>query len=98
MSKADKPGKVIRVDPIIWKYLNQQRKPKETVSALIRRLLYLPTKKGEAQPQRLFYILPESKIVCESIEEARGQAILKAVKSGKKRPSEKPVAVRAVSE
>lgn len=98
MTSKQKPGKVIRVDPMIWKYLSQNRKPKETVSALIRRLVGLPPRKGaNIQSGYRYYILPESKIVCDSIEEARGQAILRAIKAGKKKPTEKPIEVRAVN-
>lgn len=96
-SKKDiKPGKVIRVDPVIWKFITHNRKPKETVSAVIRRLFLLPPRKGQAPQIQTFYILPESRIVCASIEEARGEAILRAIKSGKKKQIEKPIAVRAV--
>lgn len=93
-----KPGKVIRVDPVTWNFLTKNRKEKESVSAAVRRLLALPPKKGKAQEMQVYYILPESRIVCYSIEEARGQAILKAVKAGKDQPTEKPIRVKAIND
>lgn len=96
-SVKPKPGKVVRVDPMIWKFLGSQRKPKETVSAALRRLLGLPSRKGE-DPQGIIYILPESGIVCQTLAEARGEAILRAVKRGKKKPTEKPLKARVIGE
>lgn len=50
----------------------------------------------EQKRAKTYFILPESRIVCDSIEDARGKAILVAVKGGKKKPTEKPVVVREV--
>lgn len=92
----EKPGKVIRVDTHTWKFLTQNRRPKEQISTLVRRLFGIPARKNEYEV-KTFYILPESRIVCDSIEEARGEAILRAVRKGKKKPSEKPLEVRPVA-
>jgi len=91
-----KPGKVVRVSPKVWEYLKTKRKPKETIDSLIRRLIGFPNKKGEPNSVNTYFILPETKIVCDSVEEARGKAILFAIKNGKKKPTEKPVRVREV--
>jgi hypothetical protein len=97
-SKArPKPGKVLRVDPLIWKFLSDRRKPKETNSALVRRLMGLPPRKGDATEAKTWFILPESKVACHTIEEARGAAIVIAVRTGKKKPSERPVEVREIA-
>lgn len=83
-----KPGKVLRVDPLIYKMLSAKKGPKETWSSVIRRLLGLPSRKGE-QPKK-HYVLPSS--LSESLPEARGRAVIEAAK--KKTKPEKPVAVR----
>lgn len=94
--KSEKPGKVIRVDPLIWKHLNQHRKQHETVSSALRRLMGLPPRKGEFSPIQTFYILPESRVVALTIEEARGLAVIHAVRKGKKKTTEKPIEVRQI--
>lgn len=83
-----KPGKVLRVDPMIYKVLASKKGPKETWSAVLRRLLGLPSRKGVA-PKKHF-VLPSALI--ESLPEAKGRAVLEAAK--KKTKPEKPVAVR----
>ena len=95
--KKQKPGKVIRVDPTIWNHIQDKRKPRESISALLRRCLGLPSKKGDKTEGEVFYILPESKVVCRTLAEAKGEAILQAIKAGKKKPTEKPIEVRVVS-
>lgn len=86
--KKPKPGKVIRVDPVVWKLLSAKREPKETITAVLRRLLALPGRKGEKPKQ--YYILPSD--LTETISEARGRAIVMAVR--RKTKPEKPIAVR----
>lgn len=90
-ARKEKPGKVVRVDPVTWKLIASSRGAKETVTAVIRRLMGLSPRKGDA-PKKL-YVLPSA--LSESIEEARGKAILEAVK--KKGKPEKPIAVRVES-
>ncbi len=82
-----KPGKVIRLDPTLMKLVLKEKGPKETMSAVLRRLLALPPKR-----EKLSYVLPSD--LFRTIAEARGRAVLIAVKSGKKRATEKPIAVR----
>ena len=92
-----KPGKVLRVDTATWKYLQENKRPKERNATAVRRLIGLPPKKKEYEVPQQLYVLPESRIVCSSLAEARGEAIIRAVKKGKKKPTEKPLAVRIVS-
>jgi hypothetical protein len=87
----DKPGKVIRVDPITWSFLKERKGRRETISALVRRLIGLPSKKGIVDTTAKFALPSE---LFDSIEEARGAAIMKAVRA-KKKPEE-PVVVRTV--
>jgi hypothetical protein len=87
-----KPGKVVRLDPTIVKHLEAKRRPKETISGVLRRLIGLPTKDG-ALELRIYYALPSD--LFETVAEARGRAIVSAVREGKKRLMEKPVPVRS---
>lgn len=86
-----KPGKVIRVDPVTWKVLQGERSAGESTTACVRRLLGLParkTKKVEAE-----YVLPSD--VYPTIEDARGAAVLRKVRSRSKE-IEEPIPVRKV--
>lgn len=89
-----KPGKVIRVSPEVWRVLSREKEGRETVDKLIRRLIGLAPKKRKTI--RTYFILPESRIICETAAEARGIAIVRHAKSGKKIPIEKPIEVREV--
>ena len=91
--KKDKPGKVVRLDPLIWKSVNQSRKGKETISATLRRLLGLPPRKGNYVPNT-YYVLPGS--LCGTVEEARGEAIVRSVRGGKRKSIENPISVRLI--
>ena len=82
--QRQKPGKVIRVDPETWRLVSAQRGPKETIVSAVRRLLGL----NDQTTKR--YVLPSD--LSESIEEARGRAVLRSVK--KKIKPERPIAVR----
>lgn len=88
--KKQKPkkGKVIRVDQATWNLLSTKRLQGETVVSAVHRLLTAALKRG-----RVYYILPESGLVCDSIADAKGKAIMASVKSGKKKPIESPVKV-----
>lgn len=83
----------VRVDSGTWEFIQKYRKEKEPIRMALKRLLGVPPK-GESV--KTYVILPESKIVCERLEDAKGEAILRAIKSGKKKPTEKPVLVRVV--
>ncbi len=87
-----KPGKVIRVDPLTWKYVTERRRKGETLSALMRRLIGLPSKKGIVEA-RTNFVLPSD--LFDSAAAARGASVIRAVRL-KKKKIEEPVAVRAV--
>ena len=84
-----KKGKVARLVPELAKLVSDNQCEDETVSAVLLRLL------DHSDPPMFYYILPESRIVCDTAAEARGTAILRAVRRGKK-PTEKPLKVRVV--
>jgi hypothetical protein len=88
-----KPGKVLRADEASWKLLSRKRKMKETVAACLRRRLGLPPK-GKGNSVREIYVLPSD--IHGSVEEARGQAVLRAVKK-KTKQIEEPILVVDVS-
>lgn len=92
--KKPKPGKVIRVSPPVWDLLLSRKKPKETIDALVRRLLGVRPRKGESKEMREFFICPSSGIIiadCKDISEARGRVILL-----KKKLVEDPILVKEV--
>ena len=80
-----------------WKFLNGKRDGtvKEAVDSLLLELNDL-TKRLEELMRPDYYILPKSRKVCDSLPEARGEAILQAVKEGKKKTEEEPLAVKVI--
>lgn len=90
--KADKPGKVIRIDATVWEFLSAKMRGKETMSAILRRLLGLPRRKTGEIEARTFYALPSD--LCSSPAEARGRAIQTAVRS--KIKPETPIEVKMI--
>lgn len=94
--KKKKPGKVIRVDAVAWAILEKKKRDGETISALIRRILGVTPRKGGGRVSRTFFLLPKAGVLldCATIEEARGRAVLYAVR--KKTEPERPIEVREV--
>lgn len=95
---SKKKGKVIRISDYAWRILSDKKEGtiKETIDGMINELHDLTVRLEDILGAKTYYILPESKVVCESEPEARGEAILRAVKRGKKRPTEEPVAVKVI--
>lgn len=93
MSDKNANGKVIRVDQLTWDALKKLRHPKEKLTALLRRVVGLPHKKLGSIDSPVSYCVPSD--LYSSLEEARGAAILKAVRSNAK-ISEDPVEVRVL--
>lgn len=94
-----KPGKVIRVSPLVWKTLQGSRRRKESVDSAMRRLLGLPGRKSPTQELREFFALPAAQIIRERVEDARGIAVILAArmkKAGKPAAIEEPIRVREV--
>ena len=84
-AKKIKPGHVARLNPEMWRMVTAERRKGESVSSVLRRLI-----DGAAKKMRTLYALPSDLV--ETVEDARGRAVIRAVK-GKRKP-EKPVAVR----
>ena len=94
-----KRGKVIRISEHAWSVLSQEKDGtiKETVDAKLNELHDLTIQLNEllkGKPD--YFILPESRIVCDSLPEARGEAILRAVRDGKSSTTEEPLAVKVL--
>ncbi len=85
--KRQKPkkGRVIRLTPDLVTIVAAEQERGEKIPDVLRRLLGL---KGEVR-----YVLPSD--VHETVEEARGEAVIRAVRRKLKRP-EKPITMRKV--
>lgn len=92
-----KVGRVIRVSDLAWKFLNENEhgSMKETFDHLIGELISLRDHHDNYRRARSLYILLESHVICQSLEEARGEAILRGVRKGKKK-YENPIKVKVV--
>lgn len=88
-----KPGKIVRIDPMLVRLYESKKRGKESVSAFFRRIVGLPSKKTGEPDLKIYYVLPSH--LHESVEEARGQAVVEKVKKGLAKP-EKPVELREV--
>lgn len=82
--QGPKKGKVVRLTPDLAQFLEKKKKEGETVAETFRRLL-APT------PELMRFVLPSD--LHETVEEARGYAILKKVRT-KAKQAERPVKVR----
>lgn len=94
-------GKPIKVSRTVYEYLTKLKEPKEGYDALLRRHFGLESRKGHPQPLATYYIIdtPEDLVVKRTLAEAKGEAILLAVKRGQKLTDKKRKdAVRTVRE
>jgi hypothetical protein len=94
--QGPKRGKVIRVSEFAWSVLLEMKTKKETITSVVDMVINeahsLKLEVESIKNSKKWYVLPVSKVVCDSLEEARGQAILRFVKGGKKN-KEEPVEV-----
>lgn len=102
LKRKQKPkrGKVVRLSEYAWSFLSSRLESgetiKEAVDAMVSEVLDLESAPPPSVKEgRTLYVLPESKIVCETLEEARGEAILRAVQK-KTKKAEKPIVVREI--
>lgn len=80
-----KKGKVVRLTPDLVRLISKEQGEGETVASTIRRLLAF---EGD-----IVYVLPSD--IHEEIEDARGIAVLRAVRKGRGRGTiERPVVLR----
>lgn len=95
---SKKKGRVIRVSDYAWDILSTKKDGtiKETVDDLLNQLHDLTIRLEDILRAKTYFILPESKVVCDSEPEARGEAILRAVRRGKRSTAEEPIAVKVI--
>jgi hypothetical protein len=94
-----KRGHVIRVSDFAWTALNAKKENqtlRETVDGLLNELHDLTVRLEDILGGRSYFILPESRVVCDSEPEARGEAILRAVRKGKRTEAEEPIQVKVI--
>ena len=80
------PGKVIKVSAEVYRHLTALKRGREGYDACLRRQFGLPSRKGYPQSVRSYFVIdsPDMLIIRRSKSEARGDAIMLAVKKGKK--------------
>ena len=83
--RTPKKGKVVRLTPDLVKLVSSEQREGESVPSVIRRLLGLT---GE-----LIYVLPSD--IHETVADARGEAVLRAVRKRAKK-IERPVPLRRI--
>ncbi len=86
--RKKKKGRVIRITPDLVELIAKEQKKDESIPAVIKRLLKLDDGPYE-------WVLPSA--LYTRIEEARGAAVVRAVKE-KTKKIEKPIAVRVKSD
>lgn len=96
-----KKGKVVRLSDTIEQFIRRKRrKSDESYDAVLRRLFGIDTLKGAKQPLRTYFILETDRdpIAKRTLAEARGEAIILAVRRQKKRiyKGETPIKVQEV--
>lgn len=96
--RKKKIGHVVRVSDDAWDYISgtETRSAREAVDILILEMQDLRAHLERIMKRKPLYVLPESGVVCKTLEEARGEAIIRAVRAGRKKPTEKPIEVREV--
>lgn len=85
--KRKKYGKAVRISQDVKTYLEKRQRGTESYDAILRRLFGIPTRKGETQLLKVYYVVPNESnpIVRKTLAEARGEAILLATKRGIKK-------------
>jgi len=87
--KSGKPGKVVRVSPELWKLICTERTEGESVDSVLRRVIGIDATIEE------FFVVPSD--LCKSPAEARGHAVIKAVRTrNKDLAKETPLKVRLI--
>jgi len=83
----EKYGKAVRISKDVKTYLEKRQRGTESYDATLRRLFGLPDRKGNAQPLRTLWIVPNgtAPIARLTQAEARGDAIVLAAKRGIKK-------------
>jgi len=93
-----KSGKVLRISDYAWSFVKSRSDEydtsREAVDGLVNELIDLTVRLEQIMKAPTYYVLPES--LLQSEPEARGEAILRAVKKGKRQTEAEPVAVKVI--
>lgn len=93
-----KSGHVLRISDFAWSLVESRRSEgqttREAVDQVVCELIDLTTKLEELMRAPSYYVLPDA--LMKSEPEARGAAVLRAVRSGRKKIDEEPIAVRVI--
>lgn len=96
MARRSKPnrdkGKPVRLSNEVLGVLTKKLRTRESYDSLLRRILGMSTRNGKTQTLETFWVLSNTLTVRRSLAEARGEAVLQAVRTGK-RKAEKPIRV-----
>jgi hypothetical protein len=85
-------GSPVKLSHEVITYLNKKKRrdsgtPAESYDSVLRRLFGLPTTKGEEQALETFFVIPaEEPLIFRDKAEARGAAVLRAVRKQTKKP------------
>lgn len=84
--KLTEGGRVVKLSRDLYAHLTELKQKGEGYDGLLRRQFGLPSKKGHEQPLREYYVIdtPDDLIIKRKLPEARGEAILLAVKRGQR--------------
>ena len=96
MARKAKPnrdkGRPVRLSNEVLSVLDRKLRKAESYDSLLRRIIGLPSRNDEPQHLEVFWVLPSTLLARKSLAEARGEAVLAAVRKGKKK-TEKPIKV-----
>ncbi len=79
-------GKVVKISRELYAHLGELRLKGEGYDGMLRRYFGIPSRTGHPQPLRTYYVIdsPKDLLVRRTVAEAKGDAILLAVKRGQK--------------
>jgi hypothetical protein len=85
-ARKPKTGTVVRISRELVAHLGELKQPGEGYDALLRRQFGLPSRNGHEQKLRNYFVIDtaDDLIVKRTIAEARGEAIILAVKRGQR--------------
>lgn len=93
--KYRRKGRIIRVSQEVYAYLERKKQGTISWDSLFRKIFGLPNRKGLKQPLTEFYFVPSTGRAFQKLSEARGAAIVDAVRKGSRKP-DKPIRMREV--
>lgn len=96
--QGKKIGVLARISTDAHKFLSDMgtKSIRESLDQALAELFDMKIYIEQMNKGKTWVVLPESRIVCQTMAEARGEAILRAVKRGKRMSAEEPVQVREI--